>query len=567
MTRVVGIDLGTTYCAVAVADRSGSASIVRNREGENITPSVVMFQGDTVVVGSQAKRSAATAPDHVVQFVKRYMGDTNPIYQSESGTSYRPEEISALLLKRLKEDAELMLGEPVEQAVITVPAYFDDLRRKATQDAGRLAGLDVLRIVNEPTAAALAYGLDQSSANDGTGGTDGTDGSRVNDGATGADSTTGAGGESGGGGARIGTVLVYDLGGGTFDVTLMRVEDGDYTVIATDGDRNLGGFDWDGALMNHLNGAFMASGGQDLTSDSALQAELRDKAEIAKRTLSNAPQAVVVLSAGDRHEQIRVTREKFEEITAELLDRTRIITEGVLEDAGLGWAGVDRLLLVGGSTRMPMVQELIGRLSGREPERGIAQDEVVALGAALVALDAAVRGEEAEEKRRYVGSGANVESAPGDGLARLTKGRVKSIRDVTSQSLGMVAVRDRKRLDDEFNAVIIPRNTPVPTKQSDTFHTLFDQQRRLRVQVTEGDDADLAYVKTVGESTIDIPPYPVGAPFEVFYSYDVDGIIHVEVKDGTTGKWLGEFELERPDNLDAEELAELGDRVARASTV
>ncbi|MEW2117776.1 Hsp70 family protein [Streptomyces sp. NPDC005474] len=539
MTRVVGIDLGTTYCAVAVADRLGRPSIVRNREGENITPSVVMFQGDTVVVGSQAKRSAATAPDHVVQFVKRYMGETNPVYHSESGTPYRPEEISALLLKRLKEDAEMMLGEPVEQAVITVPAYFDDVRRKATQDAGRLAGLEVLRIVNEPTAAALAYGLAQSSVD-----------SR----------------EDGEGAAEIGTVLVYDLGGGTFDVTVMRVEDGDYTVIATDGDRNLGGFNWDGALMNYLNDTFMASGGPDLNEDSAQQAELRDKAEIAKRTLSNAPQAVVVLSAGGRHEQIRVTREKFEAITAKLLDDTRVITEGVLKDARLGWADIDRLLLVGGSTRMPMVQELIQRLSGREPERGIAQDEVVALGAALIALDAAVRAEEAKEKRKYVGSGANVESAPGDGLARLTKGKVKSIKDVTSQSLGMVAVRDENH-DLEYNVVILPHNTPVPAKKSDTFHTLVDQQRQLKVRVTEGDDEDLTYVKTVGESTIDIPQYPKGAPFEVFYSYDIDGVIHVEVKDATTGTWLGEFELERPDNLDPAELAELGDRVARIPTL
>jgi len=542
VTRVVGIDLGTTYSAVAVTDRSGNPSIVRNREGENITPSVVMFQGDTVVVGSQAKRSAATAPDHVVQFVKRYMGDTNPIYHSESGTPYRPEQISALLLKRLKEDAEMMLGEPVEQAVITVPAYFDDARRKATQDAGRLAGLEVLRIVNEPTAAALAYGFDQSSVN---GGEDGEDG------------------ESG---ASIGTVLVYDLGGGTFDVTVMRIDDGDYTVIGTNGDRNLGGFDWDGTLMKYLNGAFMASGGPDLTQDSALQAELRDKAEIAKRTLSNAPLAAVMLSAGDRHEQIRVAREKFEEITADLLDRTRIITEGVLEEAGLGWDGIDRVLLVGGSTRMPMVRDLIRRLSGREPERGIAEDEVVALGAALIALDIAVRNEEAEQKRKYVGGGASVESAPGDGLIRLTKGKVKSIKDVTSQSLGMVAVREENH-DLEYNAVIIPHNTPVPAKKSDTFHTIADRQRQLKVQVTEGGDEDLAYVKTVGESIVDIPPHPAGAPFEVFYSYDVDGIIHVEVKDGTSGSWLGEFELERPDNLSPAELAELGDRVARVATL
>ncbi|MCQ4044142.1 Hsp70 family protein [Streptantibioticus rubrisoli] len=531
MSRVVGIDLGTTYSAVAVADAGGSAAIVRNREGENITPSVVMFQGETVIVGSQAKRSAATAPDHVVQFVKRYMGEPNPVYTSESGVPFRPEEISALVLKRLKEDAEMMLGETVDQAVITVPAYFDDARRNATKDAGRIAGLDVLRIVNEPTAAALAYGIER------------------------AEDT-----------AEIGTVLVYDLGGGTFDVTVMRVEDGEYDVIATDGDRNLGGFDWDGALMEHLNQTFMAAGGRDLTDDGALLAELRDKAEIAKRTLSNAPQAVVVLSADGRHEQIRVTREKFEEITAHLLDRTRVITEGVLEEAKLSWDGIDRVLLVGGSTRMPMVHALVQRLSGREPERGINQDEVVALGAALVGLDAQVRAQQAAEKRKYVGAGADVTSSPGDGLARLTKGRVKSIKDVTSQSLGMVAT-DADDHGRQYNAVIVPRNTTVPARKSDVFRTLADQQTRLRVAVTEGDDEDLDFVTTVGESTLDIPPYPVGAPFEVFYSYDVDGIIHVEVKDLTSGKWLGEFEIERPGNLGSQELAELTDRVARTTAL
>jgi molecular chaperone DnaK len=273
-----------------------------------------------------------------------------------------------------------------------------------------------------------------------------------------------------------------------------------------------------------------------------------------------------MLSAGGRHEQIRVTREKFEEITADLLDGTRILAEGVLREAGLGWSDVSRLLLVGGSTRMPMVPELISRLSGKEPERGVAQDEVVALGAALLALDATLRAEEAQEKRKYIGSGASVDSAPGDGLVRLTKGKVRAIRDVTSQSLGMVVTREENE-DLEYNAVIIPHNTPVPAKKSDTFHTLVDQQRQLKVQVTEGNDEDLAFVKKVGESVIAIPQYPKGAPFEVFYSYDVDGIIHVEVKDATTGKWLGEFELERPDNLGPAELAALGDRVARIPTL
>lgn len=557
MARVVGIDLGTTYSAVAVADRTGKPSIVRNREGENITPSVVMFQGDTVVVGSQAKRSAVTSPDHVIQFVKRFMGEPRPIYTSDSGTAYRPEEISALLLKRLKEDAEMMLGEPVDRAVITVPAYFDDARRKATKDAGRMAGLEVLRIVNEPTAAALAYGAGRDEANPGE---------AAHGEAARGEAAEGVGGDRGTGGAELGTILVYDLGGGTFDVTVMRVTDGEYDVIATDGDRNLGGFDWDGKLMDHLNGAFMAAGGPDLTEDSGMLAELRDKAEIAKRTLSNAPRAVVMLSAEGRHEQVRIPRETFEEITADLLDRTRIITEGVLEEAKLTWADIDKVLLVGGSTRMPMVPRLVRELSGKEPELGISQDEVVALGAALLGLDTEVRAEQAAEKRKYVGSGANVDSEPGDGLTLLTKGRVKSIKDVTSQSLGLVTTKEQDRTQ-KFNSVIIRHNTPVPARKSETFFTLDDDQTAVLCQVTEGNDRDLEYVKIVGQSVITIPPYPKHAPFEVFYSYDVDGIIHVEVKDSTTGEWLGEFEVDRPDNLDSEEIEELSDRVHRTTTV
>jgi molecular chaperone DnaK len=439
--------------------------------------------------------------------------------------------VSALILKRLKEDAEMALGEPVTDAVITVPAYFDDARRKATQDAGRIAGFNVLRILNEPTAAALAYGVDQ---------TDGTD---------------------------VGTVLVYDLGGGTFDVTIMKIKNGEYDVVGTDGDRNLGGFDWDNALMRAFNNQFTALGGTDLENDPGLQADLRDKAELAKRTLSMAPKAVTMLSAGGRHEQLSVTREEFETLTADLLDRTRILTEGVLADASLTWAQIDKILLVGGSTRMPMVPDLVRRLSGREPERGVNQDEAVALGAALVALDEEVRTTQAERTAERTG-GTDVDllkAAPGEGLARLTGGKVKSIRDVTSQSLGIALFR--LNTDDKYNSIVIERNTTIPCRKNDRIQTREDFQTRLRVEVTEGDDEDLEYVTVIGESTLRMPAYPKGAPLEVFYSYDIDGIVHVEVKDLTTGEWLGEFDVERPHSMKDEEREVMTDSVARTAAL
>jgi molecular chaperone DnaK len=550
--RAVGIDLGTTYSAVAVTDRLGTPEIVRNREGENITPSVVLFQGDAVIVGTQAKRSAVAAPEHVVQFIKRRIGEPGVVYSSDDGTDYRAEEISALILKRLKEDAEMTLGEEVDRAVITVPAYFDDARRVATRDAGRIAGFDVLRVINEPTAAALAYGVERDADDE------------------------------------IGTILVFDLGGGTFDVTVMRIEHGDFEVIATDGDRNLGGYDWDNALMSYLNEQFMEAGGPDLLEDDAATAELRDKAEIAKRTLSLAPQAVVALSANGQHEQIRITREKFEEITKHLLDQTEILAESVVRiGASLEWKDIDRLLLVGGSTRMPMVVELIQRLSGKTAERGVEQDEVVALGAALVALDEEVRGKDAEKQRSKAadiaaetaqaagGPGETLmvdaspspaplqapPSAPGSGLSRLTGGKVNTFKDVTSQALGVV-VTDENNHEREYNVVVIPKNTTLPAKKSETLNTLYDDQTRLRVQVTEGEDEDLEYVAILGESTLEIPAYPKGAPMEITYSYDLDGIVHVEVKDLTTGRFLGEFEIERTVNLGSREIGDAISRIA-----
>ncbi|WP_406340241.1 Hsp70 family protein [Streptomyces sp. NBC_00648] len=514
MGQAIGIDLGTTYSAVAVAN-DALPTILRNREGENITPSVVMIQGGTAVVGSQAKRSALSSPDSVVQFVKRKMGEKEVVLVDDQGKQYRAEEISAAILRRLKEDAEMVLGESVDSAVITVPAYFDDARRVATKDAGRMAGLNVLRIINEPTAAALAYGATHPD------------------------------------GGNLGTVMVFDLGGGTFDVTIMRISGGAFDVLATRGDRNLGGFDWDNALMMHLNEQYRARRGEDLTDDDFLSADLRDKAELAKRTLSLATQAVVMLTKENRTEQIKITRQEFEELTAKLLLKTERIAEAVLESAKLTWPDIDEVLLVGGSTRMPMVSDLLERRWGRRPSAGVNQDEAVALGAALMAFDEQTRAAQVSE----TGSTRSVdvtEQESGSALATLTKGRVNRIRDVTSQSLGTV-------VQDEFskqmkNRIIIAHDTPLPAKEQGTFATVSDRQREIELQVTEGEDEDLQYVRIIGSSDIRVPPYPAGAPVEVTYSYDRDAILHVEVKDLTSGKQLGEFEINRTSNLDEGEI-------------
>jgi molecular chaperone DnaK len=492
---LIGIDLGTTYSAVGVVGPLGKPEIVPNREGDRLTPSVVLFQGEETLVGTQAKRTAPTAPDDVAQFVKRKMGDRTWKFVTSDDRVYTAEEVSAIILKRLKEDAEIALGIPVTDAVITVPAYFDDARRKATIDAGVIAGLNVKRVLNEPTAAALAYGLDSQ---------------------------------------ETGTVLVYDLGGGTFDVTIMKISAGNFDVLGTVGDRNLGGFDWDNELMKYLNEQVIEQGGPDLFDDDLRTAELRDKAELAKRSLTTMMETKVFISAGGRTFTPRVSRDTFNNLTKGLLGRTEHITEQALDEAGLGWADIDKLLLVGGSTRMPMVQEMARRVSGMEPERSINPDEVVALGAAIQAhLCAADDGAELPA------------------LAGTRNGKVR-ISDVAAHGLGILAIDHDTQILRNF--VLIKHNSKVPAFGTDVFETLQDNQRVWKVQVTEGDDPDPDFVTVVGESSIDLPPYPKGAPLEVKMSFDIDGVIFAEVFDGTTTKNLGNMEIHRVANLTDEEV-------------
>lgn len=494
MGKVVGIDLGTTFSAIATVNQYGKPEIISNREGERITPSVVLFDGDTPIVGSIAKRSAVASPLNVVQFVKRQMGNPTWKFRTEKGDAFSPEEISALILKRLKEDAETMLGEPIQDAIITVPAYFDDAQRKATQDAGQIAGLNVLRIINEPTAAALAYGIDKID--------------------------------------RQETILVYDLGGGTFDVTIMKIGNGEIEVAATGGDKNLGGFDWDNEVMKFLNEEFVKAGGSDLFGDPTLEQDLRDKAEIAKKTLSSRDKTSIFLSAGGKNISVTLTLEQFNQITEPLFKRTGSIMQFVLENANMTWSNIDKVLLVGGSTRMKAVPELVEQITGKKPSMEVHPDEVVAMGAALQGTLIQVKENKAD-------------------LVEVASFPLVEIKDVNSHSMGIVTVDENGK---DKNSIVLKKDTTIPCKVSDVFNTVVDNQTRIEVQVTEGEDTELSYVKVVGEGTMDLPQYPKGAPIEVFFEYDHDGIIHVTVFDRTAGKQLGELQIDRKSNLSDQEV-------------
>lgn len=515
MRHFVGIDLGTTFSAVATINEDGKPEILPNREGERITPSVVLFDGAAPIVGTIAKQSAVGNALNVVQFVKRQMGNASWKFRTESGDTLTAEEISAIILKRLKEDAEAALGESVHDAVITVPAYFNDAQRKATQDAGRIAGLNVTRILNEPTAAALAYAFHnfQKSA------------------LRGPDATSG--------GSEDQTVLVYDLGGGTFDVTIIRLARGSAVeVVATGGDKNLGGFDWDNEIMRFMNDEFMKQGGCDLNDDAELTQQLREKAEIAKKTLSTRDKATVPLSARGMTRSVVLTREQFETLTAPLLNRTGSIMQFVLEDAGLEWSAISSVLLTGGSTRMRAVPALVERITGRKPSAELHPDEVVAMGAAIQAAMLAERP-------------PSQKALP-----------VATVSDVTSHSMGVVALDSR---DKDQNSIVLPRNTAYGQEVSGDYATVVDGQRSILIQVTEGEDEDLSYVDVIIEKEVPIPPYPRGAGVRIAFQWNLDGIVHVSVFDMTAGKLIDNLNIPHKNTLSESQVIEKRVKLGRTT--
>ena len=466
MGKIIGIDLGTTNSCVAVME-GGEAVVIPNPEGARTTPSVVGFANNGErLVGQVAKRQAVTNPDKTIISIKRHMGKKYEV--DIEGKAYTPQEISAFVLRKLKEDAEAYLGESVSQAVITVPAYFSDAQRQATKDAGKIAGLDVMRIINEPTAAALAYGLDKEDEQ---------------------------------------KVLVFDLGGGTFDVSLLEIGDGIFQVLATSGNNFLGGDDFDNKVIEYLLAEFKKTEGIDLSKDKMAMQRLREAAEKAKIELSGVLTTNINLpfitadQNGPKHMDITLTRAKFDELTAELVEKTMAPTRQALSDAGLAATEIDRVLLVGGSTRIPAVQEAIKRLIGKDPHKGINPDECVALGAAI----------------------------QGGILNKEVKDVV--LADVTPLSLGI------ETLGGVFTK-IIDRNTTIPTGKAQVFSTAADNQPSVEVHVLQGERQMAADNKSLGRFTLSgIAPAPRGIPqIEVRFDIDANGIVHVSAKDLGTGK-------------------------------
>jgi molecular chaperone DnaK len=508
MAKVVGIDLGTTYSAIATLDERGQPITLPNRDGEMLTPSAVLLLDDnSAVVGQAALDFAQETPDRVATLIKRRMG-LEDYGRAVSGNNFRPETLSAIILRKLIQDAASRIGD-VDKAVITVPAYFDETRRKATHDAGRIAGLEVLDILDEPSAAALSYSFQLGHA-----------------GSTGAALTD-----------KPQVILVYDLGGGTFDVTLVRLTRKRFQTLAIEGDVRLGGKDWDDRIVNHVAEAFRAKFDEDPRSDTQALTMLQAAAERAKRTLSKVDQASVTCNHAGRKLVVPLSRKEFETLTKDLLTRTRLTTQQVLRQAGMNWDGVDRILLVGGSTHMPMTCQMMRDLSGKQPDNSLAVSEVVARGAALHAGIVASR---SAEGRKLLDPGV------AQGLADVVE------ISVNAHSLGIAVRSENEKINDK----LIAKNTQLPMASSRVYYTAADNQSRVRVRVLQGEAAQAEACIAIGECWIDGLPanLPKGSPVQVRCEIQSNGLIDVMALDMTSGR-MARTEIHRNSGLSDEDLA------------
>lgn len=507
--NLVGIDLGTTFSAIATLDEQGRAVTLPNRDGEMLTPSAVLLEENTAIVGTAARDVALEAPDRVALLIKRYMG--YPAYgHPVAGRIFRPETLSAIILRKLVDDAQYSIG-PVSQAVITVPAYFDETRRKATKDAGRIAGLEVLDILDEPTAAALAYSFRPPAS-----------GQPLHPDQVLPDKEQ--------------IVLVYDLGGGTFDVTLVRLTRRRFETLAIEGDVRLGGKDWDDRIVDYVAQKFLEKYGDDPRRDARSLAALSAAAERAKKTLSKLTHTTVTCSHAGKMLVVPLSRAEFEHLTRDLLLRTRLTTQQCLRQAGLTWDRVDRILLVGGSTHMPMTRQMLQEISGKVPDNSLAVSEVVARGAALHAGIVTAR----SNNRKL--------------LSPQVRRQLEEVVEinVNSHSLGIEVKQNNERLND----ILIPKNTQLPTAASRIYRTVVENQPRVRVKVLQGEAPQAEACISIGECWIDdLPPnLPRLSPIQVRCEVGTNGLINVMALDMTSGK-LARTVIHRSSGLSEEEIA------------
>ncbi|SHK98562.1 Hsp70 family protein [Hespellia stercorisuis] len=517
MGKYIGIDLGTTFSCMAYIEENGQPVIIPNSEGDNTTPSSVLFEDGTTVVGKEAKNQSIMEPENYEQFVKRHMGERDYIFATNSGEKYSSEAVSGIVLAKMKADAEKYLGDTVDGAVITVPAYFNEAQRMSTIDAGKMANLNVIGIINEPTAAALSFGISK-------------------------------------GGDKQQTIMVYDLGGGTFDVTVMRFDKDNITVLGTAGDRKLGGYDFDNKIIEAVI-AEAKEKGIDVSSDPVAKQDLQLKAEEAKKALSSKEKTNIMLNVGGRPFKYTLTRDGFVDMVEPLLFKAVGSMETACDEAGLEYSDLDKILLVGGSTKMPLVKDSIEEETGIIPSSEVHPDEAVAIGAAYHVLNALKNQQKnkQEDGKEDFTNAMNEYDIP-------EPVKQYSFTDVTSHGIGIIC---STRNNQEINSVILPKNIQVPASCKNQYATTVAFQEKLYIQVTQGEEEDIRYVTVIGTAEIEIPPREKIVEIEVTISCDENSIIHVRVYDLDLQKDLGEMNIDRISNLSEEEIKENQQRISQ----